>query len=260
MAAEIRIGGENVGESNAVDGKLSELRDRLRRALADAFSPLVNWLDQRRISPDQLSWLGLGLAVVAGLLAGGRVFTIAGIIYLIAGLLDLVDGALARRGNNASASGAFLDSTLDRAGEAAIHAGAAAAFAYWGNWGGVLAVVFSLAGGYLTSYARARAEGLGIRLPEVWFGRGERLVLLALGLIFHFAAAAFWILAVLCWASAMHRVWLARRRLAPPPAEPEPEVDARSQTRPKRDKPAGGGGRKASETDKKSGSGKAGES
>ncbi len=208
-------------DTSGIDTKLSGLRDRARHGLSDVFSPLVNWLEQRDVRPDQLSWLGFGLAVLAALLAGFSVFTIAGIIYIIAGIGDLLDGALARRQRSASAGGAFLDSVLDRAGEGAIHIGAASAFAYWGIWIGVLAVVLSLTGAYLTSYARARAEGLGIELPEVLFGRAERLILLALGLIFHFALIAFWILAVLGWVSAAHRAWLAHRRLAPPVA-PEP--------------------------------------
>ncbi|MDN5865714.1 MAG: CDP-alcohol phosphatidyltransferase family protein [Gammaproteobacteria bacterium] len=231
-----------MADSAGIDVKVVELRDRVRHAMADAFSPLVNWFDQRNISPDQLTWLGLGLAILTALLAGFRVFTVAGIIYLIAGAVDLLDGALARRANTASGGGAFLDSVLDRAGEGVVHAGAAVAFAYWGVWAGVLAVALSLSGGYLTSYARARAEGLGIELPEVWFGRGERLVLLALGLIFHFAFVAFWILAVLCWASAAHRIWLARRRLAPaPPAveagEEEAEAGEDASGSPQEDKP-----------------------
>lgn len=203
-------------DTSGIDTKLSGLRERARRGLGDVFSPLVNWLEQRDVRPDQLSWLGLGLAILAALLAGFSAFTIAGIVYLIAGIADLLDGALARRQRSASGSGAFLDSVLDRAGEGVIHVGVAAAFAYWGVWVGVLAVVLSLTGAYLTSYARARAEGLGIELPEVLFGRGERLILLALGLIFHFALIAFWILAVLGWLSAAHRIWLAHRRLAPP--------------------------------------------
>ncbi|MGH8273306.1 MAG: CDP-alcohol phosphatidyltransferase family protein [Gammaproteobacteria bacterium] len=202
-----------------VDTQITTLRERARQGLARALAPLVNWLDGQNVTADQLSWLGFGIAVLAALLAGFRVFIAAGILYLFVGIVDLLDGALARRGNIAGARGAFLDSLLDRAGEGAIHAGAAVAFAYWGIWIGVLAVALSLAGGYLTSYARARAEGLGIALPEVWFGRGERLVLLALGLIFHFALVAFWILAVLGWLSAAHRAWLAWRRL-----EPEPEA------------------------------------
>lgn len=211
-------------------------RERARRLFADAASPFVKSLARAGVKADQLSWTGFGLAVVAGLFAGFRVFIAAGIVYLFAGVFDLLDGALARRTARPDAGGAFLDSLLDRAGEAAIHAGAAIAFAWWGWWVGVLAVVLSLSGSYLTSYARARAEGLGVSLEEVWFGRGERLILLSLGLIFHFALVAFWILAVFGWASAAHRVRLGRQRLAAaadettqgeaPPSEKESEAES----------------------------------
>ncbi|MGH8160815.1 MAG: CDP-alcohol phosphatidyltransferase family protein [Gammaproteobacteria bacterium] len=201
-------------ETAEVDGRLTALRERARQGIASFLAPLTGWLDTLGVTANRLTWVGFWIAVVAAFLAGFRVFIAAGIIYLIAGVVDLLDGALARRADTASARGAFLDSGLDRAAEGAIHAGAAVAFAYWGVWIGVLAVVLSLAGGYLTSYARARAEGLGIELPEVWFGRGERLVLLALGLIFHFALIAFWILAVVGWLSAARRARLAWRRLA----------------------------------------------
>ncbi len=206
-----------------MDARILGWRERARRGVADAAAPLVNRMAQAGITADQLSWAGFAFAVLAALFAGFRVFIAAGIIYLLAGLCDLLDGALARRAANPNAGGAFLDSMLDRAGETAIHAGAAVAFAWWGWWVGVLAVVLSLSGSYLTSYARARAEGLGVTLQEVWFGRGERLILLSLGLIFHFALIAFWILAVFGWASAAHRSLLARRRLEAAPGETSQE-------------------------------------
>lgn len=197
-----------------IDARILGWRGRARRGLANVAAPLVGLLGRVGVTADQLSWAGFALAVVAALFAGFRVFIAAGIIYLLAGVLDFLDGALARRAAAPNAGGAFLDSMLDRSGEAAIHAGAAIAFAWWGWWVGVLAVVLSLSGSYLTSYARARAESLGITLEEVWFGRGERLILLSLGLIFHFALIAFWILAVVGWTSAGRRAWLARHRLA----------------------------------------------
>ncbi|MGH8272158.1 MAG: CDP-alcohol phosphatidyltransferase family protein [Gammaproteobacteria bacterium] len=204
-------------DRTGLDARILGWRESARRGLADAASPLVKPLAQAGITADQLSWAGFALAVLAALFAGFRVFIAAGIIYLLAGIFDLLDGALARRAERSNAGGAFLGSMLARAGEIAIHAGAAVAFAWWGWWVGVLAVVLSLSGSYLASHARARAEGLGVTLEEVWFGRGERLILLSLGLIFHFALVAFWILAVLGWASAVYRSLLVRRRLAPAP-------------------------------------------
>lgn len=198
-----------------IDATLVKLRRQVQRFFAGMLAPLVNWLNSRGVTPDQVTWVGFDLAVLAALCAAFRLFTLAGILFALSGLTDLVDGALARRSEQVSDAGAFLDSVLDRGGEALLHIGAAVAFAWWGIWPGVLAVTLSFAGSHLTSYARARAEALGIELEAVWLGRGERIVVLSVGLIFHFALITFWIIAIASWAAAAHRVWLARSRLAP---------------------------------------------
>ncbi len=202
-----------MSSEQGINATIVKLRRQVQRFFAGALAPLVNWLAARGIRPDQITWVGFDLAVAAAVLAAFHLFTLAGILFLLSGVADLVDGALARRAQRVSDSGAFLDSILDRGGEALLHAGAAVAFAWWGIWPGVLAVVLSLAGSNLTSYARARAEGLGIDLEEVWVGRGERVLVIGIGLIIHFALIAFWIIAIASWAAAAHRAWLAHSRL-----------------------------------------------
>lgn len=202
-----------MSSDQGINAAIIRLRRRMQRLFVGALAPMVNWLAARGIRPDQITWVGFDLAVAAAVLAAFHLFTLAGILFLLSGVADLVDGALARRAERVSDSGAFLDSVLDRGGEALLHAGVAVAFAWWGIWPGVLAVVLSLAGSNLTSYARARAEALGIDLEEVWVGRGERILVLSIGLILHFALIAFWIIAVASWASAAHRAWLAHSRL-----------------------------------------------
>lgn len=207
---------------NDLAAALLAFRERIRRAVAAVSAPLADRLAAHGVVADHITWAGLALAAAAGLVAGFGVFVAAGIVYLLGGLADLLDGALARQSSGASRAGAFLDSTLDRAGEGLLHAGAAVAFARFGDWPAVLAVMLSLTGSYLTSYARARAEALGIELSEAWVSRGERVVLLSAGLIFHFALAAFWILAFAGWATAIQRGFLARKRLAgSEPAAPD---------------------------------------
>lgn len=201
-------------DEHEINGRLVIFRRRLQRFFAGMLAPLVNWLDARGVTPDQVTWAGFDLTVLAAFFAAFRLFSIAGILFALSGIADLVDGALARRGERVSAAGAFLDSVLDRGGEALLHIGAAVAFAWWGMWPGVLAVTLSLAGSHLTSYTRARAEALGINLEAVWIGRGERIVVLSVGLIFHFALITFWVVAIASWAAAIHRIWLARARLA----------------------------------------------
>jgi CDP-diacylglycerol--glycerol-3-phosphate 3-phosphatidyltransferase len=104
---------------------------------------------------------------------------IAGLVMLLAGLFDALDGAVARESNRMSSFGAFLDSTLDRLSEAAIFVGivffyAAAARPYEALLAGV-AMTFSL----LTSYARARAEGLGIECQVGLLERAGRVLILS---------------------------------------------------------------------------------
>lgn len=205
---------------------LLAFRERVRRAFAAVFAPLADRLAALGVVADHITWTGLALAGVAGLLAGFGLFVAAGILYLLGGLADLLDGALARRSSGMSRAGAFLDSTLDRAGEGLLHAGAAVAFARFGHWPAVLAVMLSLTGSYLTSYTRARAEALGVELAEAWVSRGERVVLLAAGLVFHFAYVAFWILAVAGWATAVQRTFLARKRLQKSESVRSPDADS----------------------------------
>jgi CDP-diacylglycerol--glycerol-3-phosphate 3-phosphatidyltransferase len=104
---------------------------------------------------------------------------VAGIVMLLAGLFDALDGAVARESNRMSSFGAFLDSTLDRLSEAAIFVGivffyAATGSPYVALLAGV-AMTFSL----LTSYARARAEGLGIECQVGLLERAGRVVILS---------------------------------------------------------------------------------
>jgi CDP-diacylglycerol--glycerol-3-phosphate 3-phosphatidyltransferase len=103
---------------------------------------------------------------------------------LIGGLFDALDGAVARESNRMSSFGAFLDSTLDRLSESAIFVGliffyASMAYPYGALLAGV-AMTFSL----LTSYARARAEGLNIDCEVGLLERAGRIVILSVFSIF----------------------------------------------------------------------------
>src|SRR4051794_10787384 len=97
-------------------------------------------------------------------------------------LLDLLDGALARARGGGSVFGAVLDSTGDRAADAAIFAG----LAWWFSGGGdnrliVLLSLICLVLGVLTSYVKARAEGMGLRVEVGIVERTERLILVLVG-------------------------------------------------------------------------------
>jgi CDP-diacylglycerol---glycerol-3-phosphate 3-phosphatidyltransferase len=151
----------------------------LKDALRQLLHPLVRLLSALRVRPDTLTVLGWTLSVGSAVLFGLGYTRIAGVVMLLGGLFDALDGAVARESNRMSDFGAFLDSTLDRLSEATIFVGiiffyAAAARPYETLLAGV-AMTFSL----LTSYARARAEGLGMECQVGLLERAGRVVILS---------------------------------------------------------------------------------
>ncbi len=106
----------------------------------------------------------------------GGVF-LGGCFVLGSGILDLLDGGLARRTQQASRRGAFLDSVIDRYAEFFTFLGLGVFFAHsWLVW----VIVFGFFGSLMVSYTRARAEGLGTECRGGLMQRGERYVLLSL--------------------------------------------------------------------------------
>ena len=154
-------------------------KETSKDAFRQLLRPLVRLLSALRVRPDTLTVLGWALSLCSAVLFGLGYMRVAGIVMLLAGLFDALDGAVARESNRMSSFGAFLDSTLDRLSEAAIFVGivffyAAAARPYEALLAGV-AMTFSL----LTSYARARAEGLGIQCQVGLLERAGRVVILS---------------------------------------------------------------------------------
>jgi CDP-diacylglycerol--glycerol-3-phosphate 3-phosphatidyltransferase len=131
-------------------------------------------------------------------------FWLGGLTVLIAGALDTLDGALARKAGQASRSGAFLDSVLDRCSDFLIYLGLWTAVVLRAPrlfLGVTLLIFFSIQGSYLVSYARARGEGLGVSTSVGLFGRAERLVTLGVGSIVNDLLQLIW----------PHRPWLEQQ-------------------------------------------------
>jgi CDP-diacylglycerol---glycerol-3-phosphate 3-phosphatidyltransferase len=141
-------------------------------------------------------------------------------------LADMLDGALARVQGNSGAFGAFLDSTLDRVGDAAVFSGIAIWLVASGQRALAAVALFCLVAGSLVSYARARAEGLGLRGDVGIAERAERLIigLVAIGLsglgVPYVLSAGLWILAVLSAVTFGQRVYAVRQAAAAPATGP----------------------------------------
>ena len=159
--------------------KLAELRKIAAQRIT---GPLIAVLARSRLKPNTLTWLALATSIIAA----GTIVTshllISGVLVLLAGLLDILDGTLARLTNQTTRFGALLDSTFDRISEAVVLLGLLVLYAREGGGVEVVLVFLAMVSSFITSYIRARAEGLGIECPVGLFTRTERVIILALGL------------------------------------------------------------------------------
>jgi phosphatidylglycerophosphate synthase len=183
---------------------------------------LVSW----GVTPDMLTIVGT-IGVSAGALAfypRGQFFL--GTLVITAFVFsDLLDGAVARVRGTSGPWGAFLDSTLDRIGDGAVFGALALYYAGRGDDLTLCAVaIYDLVAGAVTSYAKARAESLGMTCNVGIAERSERLiailVLTGLSGLFHVAVLrdiALWGLAVATTVTVVQRIAEVRRqsRLVP---------------------------------------------
>jgi len=177
-------------------------KDRMRRWVL----PLTRLVARAGLTPNMLTVIGFLLnAGVAAVLATGR-WQLGGVLLLLASAFDLLDGAVAQYANKATAFGAFLDSNLDRLSEAVIYFGLLWVYAPQGTTTEILLIYATIVGSLLVSYARARAEGLGLKCEVGLLARPERVILLALGLLLNQVTIALWLLAILTNLTAGQRV------------------------------------------------------
>jgi CDP-diacylglycerol--glycerol-3-phosphate 3-phosphatidyltransferase len=180
---------------------------------------LMSAIGRIPITPNQVTVIGVALTFIASVLVALGYLRWAGVVLIVAGTFDILDGALARSSGRAYPYGAFLDSTLDRYAEGAIYIGLAAYFASTPGplqrWL-LLATVVALAGSFLVSYVRARAQSLGFTCDSGLFARPERVVVTVVGLIFGGVVlyGVVFLLAILTNLTALQRireVWLQGR-------------------------------------------------
>jgi CDP-diacylglycerol---glycerol-3-phosphate 3-phosphatidyltransferase len=178
-------------------------------------APVVRGAIALGLTPNTITVIGLLITLVASLLVASG-WLLLGAAFLVAGLLfDAVDGALARATGGGTAFGSFLDSTLDRAGEAILYLGIGAwllASQPEPLWP-LLTVMIALAGSFLVSYSHARAQGIGLAADVGLAPRTERLVIVIAGIAlagFGFTPGligAVVIVAALSVATVVQRIW-----------------------------------------------------
>jgi CDP-diacylglycerol---glycerol-3-phosphate 3-phosphatidyltransferase len=156
--------------------------------------PLVGWLLRRGVRPNTITTVGVLLVVVSAVCFGMGAIRWGGALLLLSGVVDTLDGQVARRGGMVSRFGAFYDSTLDRVGDGATFIGIAAFFltapgVQYRLWS-VIACMVAVLSALLVSYARARAEGLGLDCRVGLVQRAERLLGIGVPSVLVTAAAA----------------------------------------------------------------------
>lgn len=191
-------------------------------------TPIRKVLVRLGVHPNILSITGLILSIVAGFVYSLGSFFWAAWVVVLAGTCDALDGELARQTGKNSQFGAFFDSALDRYSDAFILMGLGWYFAGgptlfgFGNEGNVgdqspwtvAFIILAMAGSFMVSYTRARAEALGLNCKVGLMQRPERVTLLVIGSLLGsvpvvgmiFVKVALLILAVTSNITAIHRI------------------------------------------------------
>ena len=175
--------------------------------------PLTDALIRSGVGPNLITTVGTLLVVASAVAYGAASVRLGGLLYLVSGIVDTLDGAVARATGQTTRFGAFYDSTLDRVGDGATFMGIAVFFLLAApdtvahrDLGVILSMVAIIAS-LLVSYARARAEGLGIDCKVGLVQRAERIVGLGVPSVLVGAGpqglVLFWIVAILALASVV---------------------------------------------------------
>jgi CDP-diacylglycerol--glycerol-3-phosphate 3-phosphatidyltransferase len=175
--------------------------------------PFVDGLIRAGIRPNTITTVGTLLVVASAVAFGQGSVRLGGLLYLVSGIVDTLDGAVARANAQVTKFGAFYDSTLDRVGDGATFMGIGVYYLLapegtvanreWAIMISMAAIIASL----LVSYARARAEGLGIDCKVGIVQRAERIVGLGVPTVIIGAGpdglVLFWIVTILALASVI---------------------------------------------------------
>lgn len=200
-----------MNQSGTSSKQKQTLTDILRKRTVFIVDPIVTFLARYRLSPDALTVAGFLMHFLFAWLVINDYMTIAAITIFLFGPLDALDGALARKlGRKQGGFGAFLDSTLDRLAEIVLFGGF---ILYFGNQDDLLMLTLSyvaITGSLMVSYARARAEALGLECKVGLMSRVERYGIITIFLLFGLPQAVVIILAIMTYitvAQRMVHVW-----------------------------------------------------
>ena len=180
-------------------------------------------LARTRITPNALTTAGVSLCLAAAVIVYFEYhskllfYWLGAFVFVVGSILDILDGALARAGGKTTPFGSFLDSTTDRVGEGAMLGAIALIFARHGNEVALGATIAAIAGSFLVSYTRAKAEALGLRGDVGLGSRAERVVVITAGLVlapWGVLQWAIYLLTATAWLTVLQRILFVRKQLA----------------------------------------------
>ena len=154
---------------------------KLKPHLEIILSVVANKMVALGITANMVTLFGFFVNLIATFYVATGRLVVGGILILFGGCFDMVDGAVARAQTNLRASGALLDSVVDRYSEGFLFLGALIYFYTLESLIGIILAFGAWFGSILVSYVRARAEGLQVTCKVGLMQRPERIVLLGAG-------------------------------------------------------------------------------
>jgi CDP-diacylglycerol--glycerol-3-phosphate 3-phosphatidyltransferase len=185
-------------------------------------APVAAIFIRTHLTPNMLTVIGFGIAVIGAYLAATQSWIAAGLVVGFGAAFDLFDGALARATGKSSKLGAFLDSTFDRAGEAVVYVGLVIGLLRLNDVNGAALAAAAMAAAFMVSYTRAKSESLGFSsgkgMANVGLAPREvRSVILVIGLIgaafnYQLLIGAIALIAILATVTAIQRILFVYRQ------------------------------------------------
>lgn len=172
--------------------------------------PLGPFAKRVNVNPNLLTIAGFLITTLAALVIPTNL-RLGGLLILSGGIFDMIDGVVARMNGRTTRFGAFLDSLLDRYSDAFIFLSIAWYMADKGEYTGAFLGIGALIGAFLVSYARARAEGLGINSNVGLMERPERIILLVFATLTGWLKPVLWILFVFTHLTVVQRSYMVWR-------------------------------------------------
>lgn len=200
----------------------------IQRGYLRVIAPVADLLVARQVRPNTITTVGTLCSCAAGVIFGTGHISIGGWFLGLTALFDVLDGTVARRTGQSSTFGAFYDSTLDRVADGFLMGGLAYFYATNPVHASKVMLLITLLGliaTFLTSYTRARAEGLGFDAKVGTLQRPERITLLSAPQAFFGLALNGWVLAsivtllsVTAWITVFQRISYVYRTSAAAPS------------------------------------------